>query len=304
MPTEPKLEEYLSLLDRALGQIPVSDRSDIITEIKSHILEARERDPNQEISQILAAIGEPENVANRYLLERGIKPGRPSKSPIVKWLTLGFLGTLGILTIAFFALIWRFTPLIKVDEKSGRVIILGGLIDVDEKEGKVRIGGTHIQHDGESKIFDGSSPIDPAKFDLIRIPFSNGKMDVTPSADGQLHWRCKVHGGLNSAYVSKEKKVFTLGLENTEGAKCDIQLPSSIAAKIEGANGTLDLERPQASLEVKLSNGKIKLTPDSKKKYRYETQVVNGHVEGFDSSDDKNAILIKLAVTNGYIKRD
>ena len=45
MTTEPKLEAYLSKLDNYLGQIPVSDRADIIIEIKSHVMEAQLKAP-------------------------------------------------------------------------------------------------------------------------------------------------------------------------------------------------------------------------------------------------------------------
>ena len=36
---------------------------------------------------------------------------------MIKWIVIGFLGTLALLTLLVGIVIWRFTPVIKVDEK-------------------------------------------------------------------------------------------------------------------------------------------------------------------------------------------
>jgi len=89
MSIPPKLEGYLSLLDKTLGPISISERAEIVTEIKSHVLEAQQRDPSLSLEAILSSLGEPEQVANKYLLERGLKPSKPSTRPFVKWLVAG-----------------------------------------------------------------------------------------------------------------------------------------------------------------------------------------------------------------------
>jgi uncharacterized membrane protein len=77
MSTDPRLEGYLAKLETVLGPFSASDRAEIIMEIKSHVLAALDRDPNASMDSILAALGEPETVANRYLMERGMKPTKP-----------------------------------------------------------------------------------------------------------------------------------------------------------------------------------------------------------------------------------
>lgn len=86
MTTEPKLESYLSELDKYLAQIPVSDRADIIIEIKSHVMDAQAKKPSQDITAILNSLGDPESVAKRYLQERGIQITLPAKSSSMMWL--------------------------------------------------------------------------------------------------------------------------------------------------------------------------------------------------------------------------
>lgn len=141
MTTEPKLEAYLAELDKYLTQIPVSDRADIIIEIKSHVLDAQSKNQTQDIDTILNSMGDAESVAKRYLQERGLQAATPVKtssmmwlSSSIKWLVIGFLGFMGIIVIVVSLLIWRFTPLISVDEANNRVSIGGGLIQIHDTD--------------------------------------------------------------------------------------------------------------------------------------------------------------------------
>ena len=295
---DPKLEQYLSLLDRALGQIPVGDRSDIITEIKSHVLEAIDRDPTQEVSKILAALGEPENVANRYLLERGIKPGKPSKSPIAKWLTIGFLGTFGISVLFCLIILWKFTPLIKVDEQAGRVIILGGLIDI--RDTAINGSSISIGHE-EAREFNGHAKTD-AKTKLIDITLSNGKITLAPAIDGEFSWKCKIKGAKDSAAFNQDAATLSLNLSKTGGGYCELKIPAGVPAKVDASNGKIHVDGIHSNLDLKVGNGNIRITPDPARSYRYETEVQNGKNGPFTSSDAKDALLVKAQVVNGMIK--
>ena len=141
MTTEPKLEAYLAELDKYLTQIPLSDRADIIIEIKSHVLDAQSKNPTQGIDIILNSMGDAESVAKRYLQERGLQAMSPVKTSSmmwlpasIKWLVIGFLGFISIIVIVISLLIWRFTPLISVDEVNNRVSIGGGLIQIHDTD--------------------------------------------------------------------------------------------------------------------------------------------------------------------------
>lgn len=303
MSTDPKLEAYLAALDKALGQIPISDRADIVTEIKSHVLASLESDPESTLAKALASLGEPETVANRYLMERGLKPGKASKTPMVKWLTIGFMGTFGMILLAFMVLLWKFTPILKVDEEKGRIVILGGLIDIDEKNGTLSIGSTRLHHDEDMKLLEGAKPVNGEKGEKILIQFGNGKIETTPSIDEQLHWRCKYSGDLKTGGVYEEKSLIRLDLTPASGVKCEIQLPKA-PTEITGSNGKIKLVHTQAALTLKLINGKVELMPHPNAKYRYNAQVNNGIMSGLNSSTDKDAIPIHIQVNNGKISSD
>jgi len=225
---------------------------------------------------------------------------------MVKWLTIGFLGTLGIFAFTFLILLWKFTPLISVDEENERVTILGGLIDVDGKAGRLQIGADRFDGFGfETRTFDGNRTIDRANIRQIIVPFTHGKLEFSPShSENELRWKCRVTGGNGTAIADESKKQFTLSLEKVGGSKCDIQLPKGVPSVISGSNGKLEIERPHSDMQVRLDNGKVTIAPEPNRKYRFDLSVANGIVDDFVSSEAADALKIKVVVANGYIKRN
>jgi hypothetical protein len=307
MTNNPQLESYLEALHKALGKVPVSERADIITEIKSHILEAQERDPNTSLAKILSSLGDPQTVANRYLLERGLKPGKAPRAPIVKWLTVGFLGTFALICLTFIALIWRFTPLISVDEKSQHVVLLGGTIDVHGDTGNIRIGTkTFTDKDGANnngssgKTVTGSEDVDTKKVTKVQIPFDDGKVTVRPSTDNRLHWSCKV-----SKNAPEETSTVADMFKFNFGPliSCDFQIPGNMKPMIRGQNGKIVIEKMHADLDLNLVNGKVEFDPAPDAQYKYNFNVRRGMIGDFDSSSDPKAFVINMVIDNGKIAR-
>ena len=147
-----QLEMYLRDLEKAMGQIPVAERSDIILELNTHITETFEQG-EKSLDEILRALGSPEQVANRYLLERGLEAIEIKKGPsLLKWGCL-IVSAFCFLIILGFFLTFRSCvkqlstsskveihgngPIVEVDEDDERVRVLGGLIDVDGKNDKI-----------------------------------------------------------------------------------------------------------------------------------------------------------------------
>jgi hypothetical protein len=307
MATDPKLESYLEALDRRLGAVPTSDRAEIVTEIKSHVLEAQAREPARSLTDILASIGEPEAVANKYLLERGLTPGKPSKTPIAKWLTIGFLGTLGLFVLLVGIVLWRFTPVISIAEK--KISILGGMVEIDGDEGTLAVGNTKIegkQLEGQGRTLRGSTSVDADTDFFFRLPFTNGDVEVRPSVDRTLRWDCKYFGGADGMTVSEAKKKLALLAEKAAGIECDIEIPKGVGIEIDGKNGKVEIDRPTASTVVKLSNGKVGLGTEAGKKYRYNLSVSLGRIDpGFESAlnGTGGVVPITVEVGNGKIER-
>ena len=293
MTSDPTLERYLSSLEHALKPFPVGDRAEIITEIRSHVFSALERDPQTSMDTVLSALGEPETVANRYLMERGLKPTKPPISPIVKWLVIGFLGTTAmVLAFAGFVMT-SFMPLLSVDEKAGTVTILGGLIHVDEADGDFSFAGA-----GRFKT-SGSVPMTGRP---LVAHFGSGKIEMETSPNDELTWECQ--SGKEATVEPKlEPQAVELDLKALGSARCEIQVPEGVKVAIDGSSGKLEVEGPKFDLDAKLTSGLIEFNPAEGTNYRYEVSATSGHVDEFLSSDAADARQIKLQVTSGKIAR-
>jgi len=227
-----------------------------------------------------------------------------TSASIVKWLIIGVLGTFFLTVLSIGVVLWRFTPIVKINPENGRVLLLGGLIDVTEdftihaSSKTIKIGTE------EHRKFEGSKKIEISKNAIIKIPFSNGKLDISNAENELVSWDCKISGSTENPKVKTVDHLTTLDLSTTNGVKCDITVPKNIKLEIAGSNGKLHFEKPHYNLDVNLANGKVDLEPDDTQLYRYDIKVVNGVVDKFESSIDATAFIIKVSLVNGVISRD
>ena len=289
------LESYLGTLDKALAKLSTGDRAEIVTEIKGHVLDTLEREPTRSLDNVLASLGEPEAVANKYLIERGMSPGRASKTPIVKWLTIGFLGTLAMLIAFIIIAVSFFSPLIEVDEQAGRVRILGGLIKVNDS--KVNISAKTSENYNVTKSELTLAP--DMKFKLL---FTNGKIDLESSEGNTIAWTCELEDYAEPK-ITEDNGYLTLDLSAANGAACDITLPLLAAIEIEGTNGKIDFEYPSADTSIVLSNGKVDFDLAAEQAYEHDVKVGMGATKGFPASV-VGGIKLKVDVGNGMISAD
>jgi hypothetical protein len=299
MGTDPRLENYLSAMERVLKPFPVSDRADIVTEIKSHVHSALERDPKSSLNSVLGALGAPEHVANRYLLERGLKPIKPPVSPVVKWLVIGFLGTMAMMLLFAGVILMRFSPLFTVDEASERVTVLGGLVDIDGKAGTVRIGSSTLN--ASSHKIQGSKP-GIKEGAQVSIAMGFGKLSLETSLGRDLAWTCWSNKAETKAELLEEKDGYRLNFRSPDLGKCVVSIPQKTVVFTEQTSGRLRLEKPRFHVTATLSNGKAEIEPDASMKYAYDNNVRNGKMSRFTSSSDPTALRISVIVQNGKIE--
>lgn len=285
----------------------MSERAEIITEIKSHILEAERKAPEKSLSAILEDLGSPEQVANRYLMERGLKIAPQPKSrtwaPVVKWLTIGTLGICSLVVVFLMFVIWKFSPVIQIDGDKETVSVLGGLIHIDGKEGKVKIGASTLNGDEHAQQFEGKKELKaPEKYSL-QINFTNAKLELTNSLGNDLSWTCKMAGAPGDVF-KENKTLLTLDLSTALGSKCSLSLPKGMTVALKGANGRLAIEKPRYHLDVLVSNGKVTLLPDPELAYQFDMKVTNGKVDYFPSKEDPKAYKVAIHLTNGVIQKE
>lgn len=300
MATDPRLDNYLSRLDRVLAPFPAGDRAEIITEIKSHVLTALERDPQAQLDTVLRALGEPETVANRYLMERGLKPTRPPVSPIVKWLVIGFLGTVAMVLLFIGVLVFSFSPVVKIDGADEFVSILGGAIEFDGKKETVKIGGSII---GEGELDHGVEgtwePKGPNA--TFNVKFPSGKVELK-NAEGSslLSWVCKTSSEDGAARAPTDTHP-VLDLSQMNRVRCQISVPEKLNLMVNGKNGRVFVDQPRFHLNVVQENGKVELSPDKNVPYSYSLSVSAGKIDKFESSTDPHAYKIVINLKHGKI---
>ena len=302
---DPKLESYLTALEQVLRPLPVSDRAEIVTEIKSHVLSSLERDPEGGIDSVLAALGTPETVAGRYLTERGVKPVKPPISPAAKWIAIALMGTFGMFLLFAVFLITRFSPIIHVDKDKEKVSILGGLIQID--------GDGDFELDSASATkhsFEGSSLV--ASGGAVEVKFLNGKFEVKSADDVTFRWKCRAgkatDASVASGTIAPVEPVTTpngvlVDLSKYAGAKCELMVPAGARFSINGSNGKLTFEEPHFSINANLTNGVVAFEPAVGENYRYSVGVTNGKADSFLSSDQPDAHLVSIHLVNGKLER-
>lgn len=99
--TEKTIDTYLAGLRKQLRELMEEDATDIVEEIRAHILDKTSGDSSpDQVSATLAALGTPEELASRYRTEELLRRAQLTHSPLVSlrsllhWATLSFTGIL------------------------------------------------------------------------------------------------------------------------------------------------------------------------------------------------------------------
>lgn len=297
------LESYLNTLDKSLSKLSTSDRAEIITEIKGHVIDTLDRENHRSLDNVLASLGEAETVANKYLMERGLSLGKPSKTPVVKWLTIGFLGTVAMCLIFTAITMVFFSPLIEIDESAGRIRILGGLIDISDSKSRIEMStSSHTKLSGslDSKLNFSKSIISMTPEMSFKLAFNNGKIDISNSNNETLSWDCKLDESVEPIVTTIDGLV-TLDISQSKGVKCDILVPQMNELKIEGINGKIDYIYPRVDSIIKLTSGKIELEFDDNIKYSHQINVLKGVKTGLPEQNE-DGIKLNIDLTNGMVE--
>lgn len=131
------LENYLSKVFEELGEMPIAQRSDIIVDLHERIREKIQNE-SKSISVVLKEIGTPKSVAAAY--QKGtydLSPPSLRKRPLIvsvfRWITFSVATFLFLMFITLGAIIWKFTPIVKVTNDG--MSFLGGAFQVKGRSG-------------------------------------------------------------------------------------------------------------------------------------------------------------------------
>ncbi len=309
MTNELKIEYYLSQVDRELHSLSVSQRAEIVTEIKSHIRDSMESANAKPVEQILQDLGTPRQVAERYLVSKGMPLTPPRRTgKVFKWLAIGTVGFFALLFFSGIMAAIYLRPFVKVDESTGEVKILGGLIDINVKDemGQVKIGEFTLSDKGIDGGVDinGEEDVGGKQVKTLVIPFNTAKLEIKHNTTTLLSWNCKAAGDSPDIATETQAGVMTLNLDKLNLAKCSLELPIGIDVQFRGVNGHMDVDYPFANMDIELNNGKVKIHPDPGLAYDFDVKVKNGLKDFFPRSKDKKALKVKVNVVNGLVKKE
>lgn len=289
--------EYLKQIESYLEDLEVIQKSKILSEIHQEIT-------NKE----LLDLEDPLIFANKKRAENGFVPYLVKKkfslsSFLMKSIAIMFLSFLAFISF----LIWKFTPIIKVDEEANRVIILGGLIDIDGKSGKFKIvDDYHFSHEGFSNDFQANINLDEDKDEII-VKFDSGSFNLETAKSDQLTVDCKLANPPTNDIISQEEEVLNINFDKIEGLNCALQIPVDKKITIEGNYASLTVPSPEYNLYVELKNGKVYFTPEQEIDYNFtlniENDSPNNFIGDFESSEGEEAFEIRINLEDGAIIR-
>lgn len=296
------LEQYLYDLEKSLKDFPPSLKAKVISEINSDIENSIAKYPDKSIKSILEDLGPASKLANHYRLDSGFKTFKPTKHPVLTFLTVGFLGTILISVISIGVLIWKFTPIIKIDEDNQRFMLLGGLIDINGKSGKIKVVDQYqfVQNKYNNE-FEGSYLLD-SKQDELLIHFSTGVLNLKSSQTRDVIWTCKLETPPTKDVINLKNDSVKLNFDEFGGGSCTIEVPIDLKLTVEGNEGEITLVEPEFDAFIDLNDGNILLQHSPEVEYKYSIRVKNGTKGKFPKSSEKdNAYEIQLELKNGSI---
>jgi hypothetical protein len=299
------LEDYLYELEGYLSKLPPSKRAKYIADNHTHICETLEKDSHKALKEILSDLGEPRLLANHILLDHGMETFSPKKKiSLGKWIFISILSSTALFFISLAILVWSFTPIFKVDEKSNRVMMFGGLIDVNGTSGRIKVGNQyHFVQNKFTHSFDGSMEINKNQVDEVVINFKSGVLDISTSLDNKLSWNCKLGSEPNNEIVNIGNEIIEIDLQKTGGHSCDIAIPNEMKVTIDGEDGQLALNEVEFDTYVDMDNGQVVIAPNPEFDYKYDFTLQNGMADKLESTESPDAYEVRVYLKNGSIKR-
>lgn len=281
--------EYLKLAQTYLVDLPVMETSKILSMINDEILEL----DSTELPDALTYV-------NKKRVELGHYPFKYRPKPSFLRFFLKLTAVMSLISFAAVGiLVWKFTPLFKLDEANNRVIILGGLIDIDGQAGKLKIGNdyqfTEAKYENE---FQGSFMLDQNK-DEVLIKFTSGAFKVSTSLTDEVSVKCKLETPPKKDMIVQADDIVTINFTDMQGSSCDIAVPQEKKITLEGVDANIELIQPEFNAYIEIENGNFKQFPTPEIDYNYQVKVGNGHTGEFQNSLNIDAYEIKVTIANG-----
>ena len=283
--------EYLKQIEFFLTDLSVMERAKLLSEINGEILE-------KELSELQAPI----DVANQKRAEHGFVSFVEKKKFSFAALFMKVSALMAILCIGFLSfIVWKFTPILKIDEEKNRVTILGGLIDIDGDAGKFKIFDEyHFSKDSFNNDLQANIALDQDKDEII-VKFNSGAFTLKNSEDGEFKLDCKLATPAHKDVIQQVEDHVKIDLSKISGATCEFGIPEDKKITLEGKQSHIKIITPIFNSYIDIDSGKVSITPEEEIDYLFNLEVKNGYIGEFESSEAEGAYEIQVNINNGSI---
>lgn len=285
----PELEQYLNTLEIELHRLPATKKAEIILEVEKDIHSRLEK--GESFKHIVSVLGGPSQLGQKYLRSLGYV--KKEKSSWGKWFLLTILGFFLILFVSAGVIVWKFSPVISVDEKTGRFQFLGGLIDIQANP-----DGSFFAKTPDSIRFSGQSSMEG--LGKLNIKMKNGNLDLQTHQKPVIEYDCHADSDLSSNFMSSSDS-YVMDFQD-HGSACSIRVPENILVQLNLSSGSVGFNNFRADLDAKVRTGVIVFKPASNSEYSYSLSVEQGSIGQFNHSDATDAHKIKIELKRGSIR--
>lgn len=286
MTTHPALENWLSRFYAELEPLPLSERAELVTELKSHILEKQSANPEKSMDDILSEVGAPRHIAATYT--EGVDKEEPKfKKEDQKEEPRGR---------PFFNIrgdhVELFGGAIEVDGQRGRIRI-GDFIDINSSEGKMKVGPWNFdipRDDGEGHQRadeSGEIPVQSIVNSNLEILATSGKMKIEFYDGPSITWRHRGNPFSNETQVKHEEGRSVLDFRSRGGGKLTVKVPRQIKTSAKFDLGKLTIVRPTQEGQYTMHCGKLVFVYDDPSPVFVEARVSQGKCEPIPSALQK-----------------
>lgn len=278
------IKKYLHSLRKSLKHLSEADRSDIIAEIQSHLLERWETDSGSDYNEaslkaILARMGPADEMAARYCEQRGwAKP--PKRHPVRNiLLTVVALFLLTFFGLGYFG--YRVVSFVFRDRdnavrvEDGKINILDGTVEIGD--GKVNIEGKIEINDDSISIgtngFFGLKEISRREdkdvfttegISAVVLEGKNGSIEVVGSDDNTItiHSTKKIYGKEGAAGAPGAIDALKLTSENVSGTlTLEVFYPDAWPKDVTGAHLDMVVRLPKNLVAtISTKNGQVSVS--------------------------------------------
>ncbi len=283
--------EFLKQVETYLEDLPVMEKLKILNEINVDISDKDTID-----------LMSPLETANAKRNEHGfVRYEKEKKFSLMGFLFKFFAFSTVIVVIGISILVYKFTPILKIDEEKNRVIILGGLIDIDGKAGKVKVlDEYHFSDEKFNNDFKANIDLGQEKDELI-MKFDSGNIQIQTSETSEVIIDCKLSKQPTDNIILHEQDLVRVDLTKISGSNCNLKIPLEKKVSLEGKHGNVFLNQPEFDAYIDIKNGKVSILPENEIDYKYQLNISNGYKGEFESSEAENAYEIQVNVDNGSI---